>query len=58
MGKKNDAPEEKQSKNDLARLCDLLSRLPADGFVTMVSASGLPRQEARELCDAFRKLKE
>lgn len=52
-------PKEKegQSKNDLARLCDLLSRLPTDGFVSMVSNSGLPRQEAREICEAFKKLK-
>jgi hypothetical protein len=55
MGTKKE--EKEPSKNDLARLCDLLSRLPVDGFVGMVSNSGLPRKEARELCDAFRQMK-
>ena len=44
--------------NMQSRLCDLLSRLPVDGFVTMASNSGLTTEEIRELCDAFRKLKE
>jgi hypothetical protein len=58
MPVKKKATKEKAEAKDQANLCDLLSRLPEDGFVAMVSNSGLPREEVRELCDAFRKLKE
>ena len=56
--KKAKTKKKENNPNDSARLCDLLSRLPVDGFVLMVSSSGLPRKEARELCDAFKKLQE
>lgn len=35
----------------------LLARVPERLFVDMASRSGLTVREARELCDAFRRLK-
>ena len=43
---------------DAGRICELLSRIPTDAFVLMTSNSGLTRNEIRELCEAFRGLKE
>ena len=34
----------------------LMSSIPIDVFVRMVTKSGLPSPEARELCDAFKRL--
>ena len=36
----------------------LLRAIPTPVFVQMVSKAGLPTAQARELCDAFRRLKE
>ena len=49
---------EPASAVDAARICELLSRVPTDAFVLMTSTSGLTRDEVRELCEAFKRLKE
>ncbi len=36
---------------------DLVVMVPTTLFVNMVSKSGLPTQEARQLCQAFKELK-
>ncbi len=36
---------------------DLVVMVPTTLFVTMVSKSGLPSQEARQLCKAFKEMK-
>ena len=36
---------------------ELVVRVPTGVFVAMVSKSGLPHSEARELCVAFKKLR-
>lgn len=36
---------------------ELVVMVPTTAFVTMVSKSGLPTQEARQLCQAFKELK-
>jgi hypothetical protein len=42
---------------DNDRLADLLRCVPTEAFVSMVSRSGIPSGEARELCDQFKRLK-
>jgi hypothetical protein len=35
----------------------MIKAVPLDAFIRMVSASGLPTVDARELCAAFKRLK-
>lgn len=42
--------------DDESRLVDLIKGIPKDIFVGMVSRSGMPTQEARELCERFKRL--
>ena len=42
--------------DDESRLVDLLKNVPKEVFVGMVSRSGLPTDEARELCERFKRL--
>ena len=54
MAKKYSAPKPISHK---ASFEELVVRVPAGIFVTMVSKSGLPHAEAQELCAAFKKLR-
>ena len=58
MPPKKAKPKKAAETADATRICDLLSRIPLDSFVSMASNSGLTRDEVRELCDAVRKLNE
>ncbi len=53
--------EKKPSKRAVKRvprsLADLLRGVPVYVFVAMVSKSGLPTEDARDLCKAFKDLK-
>ncbi len=40
------------------KFTDLVRAIPTGQFVRMVSKCGLPTPEARELCQAFKDLKE
>ena len=42
--------------DDESRLVDLIKTIPKDVFVGMVSRSGMPAVEARELCERFKRL--
>ena len=46
-----------KAEADPDRLADLLRGVPTEVFVSMVSRSGMPGKEARELCEQFKRLK-
>ena len=42
---------------DADRIADLLKGVSTEAFVSMVTKSGLPPEQARELCVQFKRLK-
>lgn len=36
---------------------ELMRSIPVEQFIRMVAKSGLPTQEAREICNAFKEMK-
>lgn len=51
------ARAKKEAAWDELRIITLLRSIPTEVFVQMVSKSGLPTHEARELCKEFKDLK-
>jgi len=59
MAKQKDrleAPQVTERFNEIVFL-QLLRTVPVDQFVRMVGRSGLPAEEARRLCQLFKRLK-
>jgi hypothetical protein len=55
--KKSYEHETESDASPLENFILLVARVPDETFFDMAAKSGLPRDEARALCEAFRKLK-
>ncbi len=58
MAKSSDKYQVRKPKRNKRDFVDLVRSVPRDVFVRMVSKSGLPTDEARDLCQSFKELQQ